>query len=206
MGICIDCGLKSPWGSKRCSNCLGAFNEKAAKEKQLLIETATPSLWRLVQELEYEDDFFIFEEVAKALPKELNYLGMFSEQVYLTDQGILTFQTTVFKSRLVKQELIPLNTITGFEIAPPKASSTMWEITLTRANNVDTLYSMAEERVIKDFIKKTQAAIASGSAGAAGQNSPAPSDRLASLKQLLDDGLITQEEFDQKRKIIISDI
>ena len=206
MGICIDCGLKSPWGSKRCVPCLNTFDEKAAEAKLLHIQTATPSLWRLVQELDFEEDFFVFEEVAKALPTELTYLALFSTSAYLTDQGILTFQTTVFQGRLVKQELIPINTITGFEIKPPKSNDTMWQITLTRANNVDTIYSMAPEKIIKDFIKKAQAAIASGKVGVNAQGASTPSERIALLKKLLGDGVISQEEFESKRSEIISEI
>lgn len=206
MGVCIDCGLKSPWGSKRCIPCLEAFNEKAEEEKLFQIQTSAPSLWSLVKELEFEDDFFVFEEVAKALPTEVNYLGVFSTSVYLTDQGILTFQTTVFQSRLVKQELIPIDTITGFEVMPPKSNDTMWAITITRANNIDTLYSMAPERVIKDFIKKSQAAIAAGRDARTNQRDASPSERLAKLKGLLQDGHISQEEFQKKRSEIISEI
>lgn len=206
MGVCIDCGLKSPWGSKRCIPCLNAFNEKAAEARLSHIQTATPSLWELVQELDFEEGFFVFEEVAKALPTDLTYMAIFSTSAYLTDQGILTFETTVFQGRLVKQELIPINTITGFEIKPPKSNDTMWAITITRANNIDTLYSMAPENVIRDFIKKAQAAIASGKVGVNTQSSPTPLERIAVLKKLLEDGVISQEEFERKRSEIISEI
>jgi hypothetical protein len=101
---------------------------------------------------------------------------------------------------------MPINTVTGFEIKPPKSNDTMWEITITRANNIDTIYSMAPEYVIRDFIKKAQAAIASGKGGENTKSSPTPSERIAVLKELLEDGVISQEAFKSKRSEIISEI
>lgn len=224
MAVCRECGVKVSWGTVLCEVHLKEFQDTTAADFLEKVKVETPSLYSVIKSLgvdghEMPMDAVMnkgpgravlpLDDVFRAMPKDLTYLAYLPNRTFLTDKGILKYEVTLMTARVKTEEIIPLATITGIESKPPKPGSSMdlWTILITRANNVDTIFSSGPDVLVRDFLAKVQEGMAgprSGNAQPATVQTPV--QRISALKQLLDQGLITEAEFEQKRAQIISEM
>jgi len=182
--------------------------ERETKSKELWarLESDYPSLFQVLKKRGQNPPL---EYILDVLPKDATYLSKFSEFVFLTDKGILKYDTTILNPRIKGHEIIPVHQITGIETEVPKGGEdyALWWVTLTRANNVDRLLSTDTAEVVTDFVNQVKLMLeGSNRENPASKKIESPKDRILALKQLLDEGLISNEEFETKRASILSEM
>jgi hypothetical protein len=125
----------------------------------------------------------------------------------LTDRTLHIFSRGMMKSMTNSYETVPFAQVTGVELG--RKMGWGWMITVTRAANTDEL-SRIEESEAKRFTEELKKLVGSHQ----GNNSQTviqnvaidPLDQLKKLKELLDAGIVTQEEFDEKKKSLMGQI
>jgi hypothetical protein len=126
----------------------------------------------------------------------------------LTDKNVVIVRYGLMRRTEIRgNELVALNQISGFERQQTSRSSNLWEMVITRASNADGILHV-EDAVASNMISAYNAAKADlqGSAGSGPRETKDPADAIRKLKGLLDEGLITQEEFDDKRKKLLEEM
>ena len=125
----------------------------------------------------------------------------------LTDEKLYFFSYAGLKF-LSNQEVAPFGTINGVELKQNAALLGL-EVKVTRANNVDRITNV-DKNAAQEFVTSLQDCIHNRSSGQLTtviQNQAVdPFDQLKKLKGLLDAGVITQEEFDDKKRILMGQI
>ena len=124
----------------------------------------------------------------------------------LTDKTVHIFSRGIVKSVNNTHETIPFSTITGVELS--RKLSLGWIIGITRAANVDGLLKCEEEGA-KKFVAELKGLIEnskSGSSQTVIQNSVDPLDQIKKLRDLLDSGIISQEEYEIKKQALMDKI
>lgn len=125
----------------------------------------------------------------------------------LTDKTVHIFSRGIIKSVNSTHETIPFSTITGVELS--RKLSYGWIIGITRASNVDSLLK-CEEQGAKKFASELKALIEaskSASSQTVIQNQAVdPLDQLKKLKELLDAGVLSPEEYEEKKLSLMDKI
>ena len=125
----------------------------------------------------------------------------------LTDQKLYFFSYLGLKS-LSNTETIPFGTISGIELKKNIALLGL-EVKLTRANNTDSITNV-DKQAAPAFVKALQDILASRtnqSGNTIIQNQATdPLDQIKKLKDLLDAGIITQDEFQEKKTELMGKI
>lgn len=125
----------------------------------------------------------------------------------LTDQKLYFFSYLGLKS-LSNTETIPFGTISGIELKKNIALLGL-EVKLTRANNTDSITNV-DKQAAPAFVKALQDTLASRtnqSGNTIIQNQATdPLDQIKKLKDLLDAGIITQDEFQEKKTELMGKI
>ena len=208
MAACSTCGTKIGWTMTLCSDCAKAQQDQRAAESSEFLANEMPSLLEVLNRVG-ESPNVIHPNAFDVLPRDTTYLAIYSSSVFLTERGILTFNFALTTGRLKTSETIPVATITSLELKPPtSAAPGVHTLKLIRAGNEDTQFSNLGSDAIQDFIAKTQNAMAGVSAPApaptAGKSNAA--ERMKSLGDLRDQGLISDAEYEEKRAAILSDL
>ena len=119
----------------------------------------------------------------------------------LTDTQLYFFSYAVLKS-LSNEESVPFKLITGVELA--QAIVTGLEVRISRSGNNDKITNV-DKSVAKDFVSKLRELLttAEDMSNKVKAQTIDPADQLMKLKELLDSGVITEEEFQQKKAILL---
>jgi hypothetical protein len=100
------------------------------------------------------------------------------------------------------KEVVPISHVTGLDQTHERwALSWSYHVQITRANNEDILRELSEETATQ-FVDAANAQIAK--LGQKNYNTIDPIEQLTKLGSLLEKGLITQEEFDLKKKELLA--
>jgi hypothetical protein len=125
----------------------------------------------------------------------------------LTDQKLYFFSYFAIKY-ISNTETIPFGTITGIELKQNLVLLGL-EVKLTRANNTDTITNV-DKNAAPAFVKALQDTLASRTnqtGNKINQNQATdPLDQIKKLKDLLDAGIITEAEFQDKKKELMGKI
>jgi hypothetical protein len=141
----------------------------------------------------------------------VRYLRLISREYFLTNQRLIQ-QEGLLAKRSIESYLGKINNI--------EHSQSFWgrllgygdlRIDTANADDPSVFPNIADPLGFKRAISGAAAAIASGARFTAAPTLAAPpaasgADRMRQLKSLLDDGLITQAEFDAKRKQLLEEI
>lgn len=124
----------------------------------------------------------------------------------VTDRSIYLVKQGEFVKALGKGfESIPLKTITGISISKGLFGST---VEITRAANIDVLGGHNHEHA-EIWVRAARETIQRANSSANPElekGSADPLDQLVKLKDLLDAGVLTQEEFDSKKLELLGKI
>jgi hypothetical protein len=125
----------------------------------------------------------------------------------LTDKNVLIarFSSMSFSEQL-GSELVPLEQITGFEKNLTDRKKNLWDMTISRASNIDGITTVDEAVATRMLSSYTKNRSNSGSKETSRPQGKDPVESIRSLKALLDDGLISQAEFDEKRKKLVDEM
>lgn len=208
MAVCKECGTKVPWSAVLCEvHAKQQVDEHNLKRTQK-IKSELPGIHDILVRHGADVSTLPLQDVLDALPRDIDFLAILPNRTFLTNRGILTYDVS-FGGRIKKEEMIPLATITGIEAKPPKPGNQydLWTVLITRANNIDTIFSAGPESMVREFLALTQEGMAAGrSAPAPAAPAQNPAERLGALKQLLEQGLISDAEFEQKKAQIIAEM
>lgn len=125
----------------------------------------------------------------------------------LTDKRIHIFSRGIIKSVNNTHETIPFEMITGVEYSRKMLEG--WAIIITRAANTDRLLKCEEDgsKLFVDELRKfIELSKSSGGATVIQNNAPDPLDQLKKLKELFDAGILSQEEYEEKRSTLMGKI
>jgi hypothetical protein len=125
----------------------------------------------------------------------------------LTDKTIHIFSRGMMKSVNRTHETVPFHTITGIDLK--RKLSFGWIIEFSRAANVDALLKCDETGAHQfvDTLKKLMSEGASNQSNNNASHQPInPIDQIKKLAELLEAGIISQSEFDEKKKSLIDRI
>lgn len=126
----------------------------------------------------------------------------------LTDKNIVMSRYTVFKETPKSSEIAAISMITGIESKVVNAADGSKRIIVSRASNTDELFGVSNATAAQ-FISLLNEARSNSTLGGQVTIQPAnndPATAIRKLKELLDDGLISGEEFEVKRKEILAKI
>jgi len=116
----------------------------------------------------------------------------------VTDKSLVIHEYSIWNNSTKASEVAKLDMITGIQTKLFAAHTGSKTITVTRAANTDHL-SVVHKDVAEELVK----ALNKGISVSDKQSNALPSNQTASklreLKGLLDEGIITQEEFDKKK-------
>ena len=125
----------------------------------------------------------------------------------LTDQTIHIFSRGIMKSVNRTHETVPFNTITGVELKRKLVSG--WIIEFSRSANIDSLLKCDESgsSLFVENLKNSMRDLNQNQGKAAPSSQVInPIDQLKKLAELFDSGIISQSEFDEKKKSLIDRI
>ena len=125
----------------------------------------------------------------------------------LTNQTIHIFSRGIMKSVNRTHETIPFHTITGVDLKRKLGSG--WIIEFSRAANIDSLLKCDEtgSNLFVQNLKNSMKDLNQSQGKSAPSNQETnPIDQLKKLAELLDAGIISQDEFDEKKKSLIERI
>lgn len=126
--------------------------------------------------------------------------------IVLTDQQIYLFSFSGLKSYF-SNEIIPFHLITGVELRKKMAEGLV--LTITRAGNIDEISGL-DTPTAPSFLSKLQECISNKNSTAPTrgvQSQPInPIDQISKLKELLDIGILSQEEFETKKNELLGRI
>jgi hypothetical protein len=116
---------------------------------------------------------------------------------------LLKRQIAVFGNKPLTKESMPISQITGVDQTFERYLTVQsHHVRITRANNEDVLYGLGEAAARK--IVETINAQTSQSGSAPSSASIDPIEQLTKLAALLEKGLVTQQEFDDKKRQLLS--
>ncbi len=122
----------------------------------------------------------------------------------LTSTNILIAKYTLWNNTFKSSELVPLAMITGIESAVVNRVDGSKKIIITRAANVDELYGIPDKPAAAFLEALNAARQRAGTQGSAIAVAPQdPAEAIRKLKGLLDEGLISADEFEEKRKELL---
>lgn len=127
-------------------------------------------------------------------------------EIFITDRAIHVIQTgTLRRRKFLGSERILPSSITGVERSKSSNSSTGtdWAITISRTTERDTFSNLDEftAKLLEETINGWKEKAATPPA-----SSESPADTILKLKGLVDAGVLTQEEFDEKKKKLLDSI
>lgn len=122
----------------------------------------------------------------------------------LTSSNIHAFtkKAPIFGGKESSYEVLALSSLTG--ITTQRFNKLVWSIEFSRANNVDRYAGLEGE--VKTFASKASTMMAEMSSQLGGGVSLDPMDQLKKLKELLELGAISQDEFDEGKKSLLGKI
>lgn len=124
----------------------------------------------------------------------------------LTDKHIVIVRYGLIRNTELRgSEVIALEQITGFEKNKTSRNDVDWNLIITRASNTDGMFSV-KDAVVNAMITAYNAAKTNLGAGSGTRQKKDAAESIRNLKGLLDEGLITQEEFDLKRAKLLEEI
>lgn len=124
----------------------------------------------------------------------------------LTDKHIVIVRYGLIRtSELRGTEVIALDQITGFEKSKTSRNDVVWNLVITRANNTDGIFSV-NDAVANAMVTAYNAAKTNLGAGSGTRDKKDAAESIRNLKGLLDEGLISQEEFDLKRAKLLEEM
>ena len=176
--------------------------DKAAVPKVLMTK---PSHWPTVEDTQ--------EKLGNAVVDQVILGQLFQKNFYVTlvatEEGVHAFQKSNlgFKKLGKGHEFFPYSQITGVTSSFHLTWRTCLEF--SRASNVDK-YGYVDEKEAAQFVALVRDRIAGNSAKPSAQinvsSESDPLDKLKKLKDLLDSGIISQEEFEEKKKTLMDQI
>lgn len=127
-------------------------------------------------------------------------------EIFITDRAIHIIHTGTFRRKnfLGSERILP-STITGVE--RKKASNSIegleWTVTISRTTERDSFSNLDEftAKLLEDTINGWK-----GAPEKAQPSQESPADTLLKLKQLMDAGVLTEEEFEAKKKKLLDSI
>jgi hypothetical protein len=130
--------------------------------------------------------------------------------IVVTDGAIYLFRTSVFKKKFLGKETIRFGQITGIEVEktpwnknPTPGSE--WNVIINRAGNINRIEHLNEETSTA-MVNEVQQIMDSqnGSSPAPPQAAAAdPMEKIQKLKEMLEAGLINEDEFNTKKAAIL---
>ena len=120
----------------------------------------------------------------------------------VTEQSLVIELYSIWNGDQKSSEVAALSKITGVESKVFNKANNDRSITVTRAANSDQL-SVIHAKVAEWLV---EALSTDKSSGSAKQSVSDPAEAIRKLKGLLDDGLISQEEFDKKKADLLEKI
>jgi hypothetical protein len=126
----------------------------------------------------------------------------------LTDSAIHVFRrSTAFTKKLgSSHEVFQFSQVTG--VTRSRKVMWKWVLEFSRAANTDT-YGNLDEDQSEEFYNQAQKLVAAAQNAPKGtviQQTLDPLDQIKKLKALLDDGILTQSEFEEKKKELMRKI
>lgn len=124
----------------------------------------------------------------------------------LTDQTIHIFSRGVMKTVNHSHETIPFSTITGVELG--RKLSLGWIITFTRAANTDSLLKCDENgsKIMVSEVQRIIAELRSGNAAPKAASDIGAIEKIQKLKEMFDQGILSQKEFEEKKAELLKQI
>lgn len=176
--------------------------EKAAVPKVLMTK---PSNWPTFEDTQ--------EILGNTVVDQVILGQLFQKSFYVTlvatEDGVHSFQKSSmgFKKLGKGHEFFPYSQITGVTSSFHLTWKTCLEF--SRASNVDK-YGYVDEKEAAQFVALVRERLAVNSAKPSAQinvsSESDPLDKLKKLKDLLDSGIISQEEFEDKKKTLMDQI
>ncbi len=120
----------------------------------------------------------------------------------LTSTNILIAKYTLWNNTFKSSELVPISMITGIESEVVNRVDGSKKIIVTRAANSDELFGIPEKgaAAFLEALNKARQNDGATPVAAAPQD---PAEGIRKLKGLLDEGLISADEFEAKRKALL---
>jgi hypothetical protein len=124
----------------------------------------------------------------------------------LTDKHIVIVRYGLIRTNELRgTEVIALDQITGFEKSKTSRNDVVWNLVITRASNTDGIHGV-NDGVANAMVTAYNAAKTNLGAGSGTRQEKDAAESIRNLKGLLDEGLITQEEFDLKRAKLLEEM
>jgi hypothetical protein len=124
----------------------------------------------------------------------------------LTDKHIVIVRYGLMRTNELRgTEVIALDQITGFEKSKTSRNDVVWNLVITRASNTDGIHNV-KDAVANAMVTAYNAAKTNLGTGSVTREKKDAAESIRNLKALLDEGLITQEEFDLKRAKLLEEM
>lgn len=160
----------------------------------------------------YSSSWLPIEVIAPKIPTNEDVLlvikgtqmspGAFVTMV-LTEKALYVLgKTTAFGNKITRAETYSFAQITG--VSRDKKLGYRWKVTISRAANVDEYVNLDENEsatfcdILSRLVGDAQSAVRGGS-----EQAIDPMDQLKKLKELLELGAISQDEFDEGKKALL---
>ena len=195
-----------------------AYTESLAKAKK--VSPSLVSAWEAMHELmgakwiadvgKNERTFVpVHETLAALIPKGEKVIataagidGTASAIWAVTENSLIIEVHSILNGNLKSSEVASLSKITGVESKVFNQVHNNREIIVTRAANVDRL-SVVNGKTAEVLVAALNSARQESPRAASSSD---PADAIRKLKGLLDDGLITQDEFDKKKASLLEEM
>lgn len=151
------------------------------------------------------------EKLLDAFPQDVEYLAIFSPVMFFTDRGILLVNTTLFGGEWRSSDFIDVNSITSLTFKVDRfdhSTSNMMSssIKIIGAGDQYEQFSDLPAGPVNNFVNMVQKTIAGRSTATSTVASPNASERLRSLAELKEQGLLSESEFEVKRAEILGEL
>jgi hypothetical protein len=124
----------------------------------------------------------------------------------LTDRNVVIVRYGLMRRNEIRgNELVSLQQISGFEKQQTSRAANTWEIVMTRASNSDGILHVPDV-VASEMIAAYNKARGDSSPASAVREKKDAAESIRNLKSLLDDGLISESEFETKRQKLLDEI
>jgi hypothetical protein len=178
------------------------FNKASFPKMALVSNKAWTGIEDIISKVRDENVLQVLRGLTTSPPKK-------HVTIVVTDAGVHIFTKLEWSIRDIGSghEFFSYSTITGVK----DYVKAMWKtcIDFTRANNNDSIgYLSAEEasRVVEE-VRSRMGAVQSGNGTQVINNVAVdPLDQIKKLKELLDAGVLTQQEFDEKKKDLLGKV
>ncbi len=195
--ICSSCGLEIP---PHYMEILERYEKKSSLPPRERLDTELSSLIPESEEIVY----FAGCSIRGRNAKDPNFVGTIvitKKNVYLVKRKFKVFG----KPDPLTKETMSISQITGLDQTfESYLTIKSFHIRITRANNEDVLYGLTES-IASEIIESinNQMNNQGYSSGSVMINAVDPVEQLTKLAALLEKGLVTQEEFDTKKKELL---